>query len=122
MTADAILKDFTHYFGRMLGRRTIQTRSPFLYQSVVFAARDRLMERWARTRMAIERDDNRRTAYLSLEFLMGRLLRNALLSLGIERETAEALGRLGIELEEVYERESDAGLGNGGLGRLPPAS
>ena len=100
MTADAILKDFTHYFGRMLGRRTIQTRSPFLYQSVVFAARDRLMERWARTRMAIERDDNRRTAYLSLEFLMGRLLRNALLSLGIERETAEALGRLGIELEE----------------------
>ncbi len=118
MTADAILKDFTHYFGRMLGRRTIQTRSPFLYQSVVFAARDRLMERWARTRMAIERDDNRRTAYLSLEFLMGRLLRNALFNLGIERETAEALGRLGIELEEVYEREWDAGLGNGGLGRL----
>ncbi|HEX5788475.1 MAG TPA: glycogen/starch/alpha-glucan phosphorylase [Woeseiaceae bacterium] len=118
MTADAILKDFTHYFGRMLGRRTIQTRSPFLYQSVVYAARDRLMERWARTRMAMERDDNRRTAYLSLEFLMGRLLRNALLNLGIEGETAEALSRLGIELEDVYEREWDAGLGNGGLGRL----
>lgn len=118
MTADAILKDFTHYFGRMLGRRTIQTRSPFLYQSVVYAARDRLMERWARTRMAIERDDNRRCAYLSLEFLMGRLLRNALLNLGIEGETAEALSRLGIELEDVYEREWDAGLGNGGLGRL----
>ncbi len=118
MTADAILKDFTHYFGRMLGRRTIQTRSPFLYQSVVFAARDRLMERWARTRMAIERDDNRRTAYLSLEFLMGRLLRNALINLGIEGDTAEALSRLGIELEDVYEREWDAGLGNGGLGRL----
>ncbi len=118
MTADAILKDFTHYFGRMLGRRTIQTRSPFLYQSVVYAARDRLMERWARTRMAIERDDNRRTAYLSLEFLMGRLLRNALINLGIEGDTAEALSRLGIELEDIYEREADAGLGNGGLGRL----
>jgi len=118
MTADAILHDFTHYFGRMLGRRTIQTRSPFLYQAVVFAARDRLMERWARTRMAIERDDNRRVAYLSLEFLMGRLLRNALLNLGIEDETGEALGRLGIQLEDVYEREWDAGLGNGGLGRL----
>ena len=118
MDADAILKDFTHYFGRMLGRRTIRTKSPFLYQAVVFAARDRLMERWARTRMATERDDNRRVAYLSLEFLMGRLLRNALLSLGIEGETREALGRLGLELEEVYEREWDAGLGNGGLGRL----
>ncbi len=118
MTADAILEDFTHYFGRMLGRRTISTKSPYLYQSVVFAARDRLMERWAKTRMAMERDNNRHTAYLSLEFLMGRLLRNALLNLGIEGETREALGRLGLELEDVYDREHDAGLGNGGLGRL----
>ena len=48
MTADAILSDFTHYFGRMLGRRTIKGGSPFLYQAVVYAARDRLMERWSR--------------------------------------------------------------------------
>ena len=118
MTADAILKDFTHYFGRMLGRRTINTRSPFLYQSVVYAARDRLMERWGETRIAMERDDNRRVSYLSLEFLMGRLLRNALLNLGIEGETEEALSRLGLALEDVYDAEWDAGLGNGGLGRL----
>ena len=118
MTADAILEDFTHYFGRMLGRRTISTKSPYLYQAVVFAARDRLMERWASTRMAMERNDNRQVAYLSLEFLMGRLLRNALLNLGIEGETREALGRLGLQLEDVYDREWDAGLGNGGLGRL----
>jgi starch phosphorylase len=118
MTSDAILKDFTHYFGRMLGRRTIRTKSPFLYQAVVYAARDRLMERWGRTRLAMERDDSRRVSYLSLEFLMGRLLRNALLNLGIEKETSEALNRLGLELEDVYDRELDAGLGNGGLGRL----
>jgi len=118
MTSDAILKDFTHYFGRMLGRRTVRTKSPFLYQSVVYAARDRLMERWARTRMAAERDDSRRVSYLSLEFLLGRLLRNALLSLGIVDETAEALQRIGLALEDVYDREHDAGLGNGGLGRL----
>ncbi len=118
MTADAILKDFTHYFGKMLGRRTIHTRSPFLYQAVVYAARDRLMERWAKTSLAIERDSNRRVAYLSLEFLMGRLLHNALLNLGIEDDTQEALGRLGLELEQVYDKEADAGLGNGGLRRL----
>jgi starch phosphorylase len=118
MTADAILEDFTRYFGRMLGRRTIRTKSPFLYQSVVFAARDRLMERWARTRIATERADNRSVCYLSLEFLMGRLLRNALLNLGIEGETVEALNRLGLNLATVCEREHDAGLGNGGLGRL----
>jgi starch phosphorylase len=118
LTAEAILKDVTHYFGRMLGRRTVRTQSPFLYQAVVFATRDRLMERWGKTRKAIERDDNRRVSYLSLEFLMGRLLQNALLSLDIEDSTSEALHRIGMELEAVYEREHDAGLGNGGLGRL----
>jgi len=118
MTADAMLEDFTHYFGRMLGRQTIRTKSPFLYQAVVYAARDRLMERWAKTRNATESADRCRVAYLSLEFLMGRLLRNALLNLGIEGETSEALSRLGLDLEDVYEREQDTGLGNGGLGRL----
>ena len=118
MTADAMLEDFTHYFGRLLGRQTISKKSPFLYQAVVFAARDRLMERWAKTRKATQHDDRRRVAYLSLEFLMGRLLRNALLNLDIEDATAEALERLGLSLEDVYEREKDAGLGNGGLGRL----
>jgi starch phosphorylase len=118
MTADAILKDFTHYFGRMLGRRTIRTRSPFLYQAVVYTARDRIMERWAKTRLAMERDHVRRVSYLSLEFLMGRLLHNALLSIGTEDETREALNRLGLDLETVFDREWDAGLGNGGLGRL----
>ena len=118
MTADAILSDFTHYFGRMLGRRTIQVDSPFLYQSVVYAARDRLMERWNKTRNTVEANDSRRVAYLSLEFLMGRLLRNALLNLGMEEETTAALDRIGLDLEDVCEREKDTGLGNGGLGRL----
>jgi starch phosphorylase len=80
MTADAVLADFKHYFGRMLGRRTIRTKSPFLYQAVAFAARDRLTERWIQTRRATERDVNK--------------------------------------LEDIYDREQDAGLGNGGLGRL----
>ena len=118
MTSDAILADVTHYFGRMLGRRRIDLDSPSLYQSVVFAARDRLMERWADTQQLKEENDQRRVCYLSLEFLMGRLLRNALLNLGIEEETTQALDRLGMELEAIYEREADAGLGNGGLGRL----
>ncbi|MBT8071878.1 MAG: glycogen/starch/alpha-glucan phosphorylase, partial [Gammaproteobacteria bacterium] len=60
----------------------------------------------------------KRACYLSLEFLMGRLLRNALLNLGITDEASEALDRLGVNLEDVHEQEHDAGLGNGGLGRL----
>ena len=118
MTSDALLQDIIHYFSHSLGRRTIRTASPFLYQAVVYATRDRIMERWGDTRKAIERDHNRRVSYLSLEFLMGRLLRNALLNLDIEHEASEALQRLGLDLEDIFEREQDAGLGNGGLGRL----
>ena len=118
MHPDAILRDFTHYFGRALGRRTVRTDSPFPYQALTYATRDRLMERWGKTRMAIERDNNRRVSYLSLEFLMGRLLRNALLNLGIEEDADEAMKRIGLSLADVCEREHDAGLGNGGLGRL----
>ncbi len=118
MTADAILHDFSHYFGRTLGRRSVSAKAPFVYQAIVYAARDRLMERWRKTHDQVEAQDVRRVSYLSLEFLMGRLLRNALLSLDIEDETVEALNRLGLDLEDVYDREKDTGLGNGGLGRL----
>ena len=76
------------------------------------------MERWGRTNIALESRHSRRTHYLSLEYLMGRLLRNALLSLDIRDEAATALDRIGIRLEDLCECEHDAGLGNGGLGRL----
>jgi starch phosphorylase len=56
--------------------------------------------------------------YLSLEFLVGRLLRNAACNLGIESTLTEALGELGYVLEDIYEEERDPALGNGGLGRL----
>lgn len=118
MGPDALLEDFTHYFGRLLGRRTIRPNSPFVYQAIAYATRDRLMERWSQTNAALAQADGRRTAYLSLEFLMGRLLRNNLLNLGIAEVAAEALQRLGLNLADVENVEHDAGLGNGGLGRL----
>ncbi len=118
MSADALLRDLTHYFGHTLGRRTIRKQQPYMYQALTYAVRDRLMERWNRTNIASERDDQRRTCYFSLEFLMGRLLRNALISLDLEDAAKEALNRLGLTLADVCEQEHDAGLGNGGLGRL----
>lgn len=118
MEADQILSDTIHYHIRMLGRRTIHSEERFLYQALVHATRDRLMERWVKTRNTRERDNTRRTSYISLEFLMGRLLRNALLSLGITDEAGKALDAVGVELEEIHAQEHDAGLGNGGLGRL----
>ena len=118
MDATSLLEDFVRYFSRTLGRRAIYKESPFVYQALVYAVRDRLMERWNRTNIAVERTYQRRVHYLSLEFLMGRLLSNALLNLDLEDESEAALQRLGIDLEAVFESERDAGLGNGGLGRL----
>jgi starch phosphorylase len=118
MDSDALLASVRHYYTRMLGRRTVRTDNPFLYQAVVHATRDRLMERWNQSKIAVEKSGQRRACYLSMEFLMGRLLRNALLSLDLSEEAVEALEALGVELEEVLQAEHDAGLGNGGLGRL----
>ena len=118
LDADAILADTIHYHSRMLGRRTFRKHENFLYQALVYATRERLMERWINTRTNLERSQGKRACYISLEFLMGRLLRNALLSLGVTEQTEEALHRLGVELEDLHEQELDAGLGNGGLGRL----
>jgi len=118
MDSDAILADTIHYHSRMLGRRTIRRQEHFLYQAVVLATRDRLMERWIETRNRLETNHGKRACYLSLEFLMGRLLRNALLNLDITEAAGKALDRLGVELEDIHQQEHDAGLGNGGLGRL----
>ena len=82
------------------------------------AVRDRLVERWLRTQRACYELLAKRVYYLSLEFLPGRFLRNYLTSLQIEAEAQEALHSLGYDLEDIEEEEWDAGLGNGGLGRL----
>lgn len=118
MQADDILSDTIHYHIRMLGRRTVHRNEPFLYQALVHSTRDRLMERWVETRNILEISQAKRACYISLEFLMGRLLRNALLNLDITSETAAALGALSVDMEDIHAQEHDAGLGNGGLGRL----
>ena len=88
------------------------------YMSTAWAIRDQLAERWAATQRRYEQQDVKRVYYLSLEFLRGRTRGNALLNLGLKDETVEALLPLSYELETLEEREPDAGLGNGGLGRL----
>src|SRR5499427_1385585 len=88
------------------------------YLSLALTVRDRLIERWVRTQEAYYAHDAKRVYYLSLEFLMGRTLANSLLNLGFLDVAAQAMHELGYELEDLREAEWDAGLGNGGLGRL----
>ncbi len=87
-----------------------------LMSALALLARERLSQRWVATQAA-ERGE-RRVYYLSMEFLIGRTLGNALDALGLAGVAAAALRALGRQLEEVEQQEADAGLGNGGLGRL----
>ncbi len=113
-----LVEDFRRYYTYTLGRDR-HCRSPhYAYHALVLTLRDRLMERWKSTRYAYEGNDVRHTYYLSLEFLMGRTLGNAMLNLDLDENTTLAMQCLGQELETLVENENDAGLGNGGLGRL----
>jgi len=88
------------------------------YQSIAIAVRTRLMDKWLQTEERYRKTGAKKVYYLSLEFLMGRTLQNAVVNLDIEHEAREAIRKLGMVLEDAYEQEYDAGLGNGGLGRL----
>lgn len=88
------------------------------YYALSLAVRDRLVRRWLRTQFEYNKKDSKRVYYLSLEYLMGRLLGNALINLNYYDECREILLRDGYNLEEIMEYEKDMGLGNGGLGRL----
>jgi starch phosphorylase len=95
------------------------TASDFdVYRALAHAVGDRLTERWFATQDAYYRRDVKRAYYLSLEFLTGRALYNNVVNLGVEPAVREALACVGFDLDELREPEWDAGLGNGGLGRL----
>ncbi len=118
MDAKSIAEDFRRHFNRTLGRDRRCKSAFYMYEALVLALRDRLMERWRATRYAYDEEDCKRVYYLSMEFLIGRTLGNAMLNLGLCHEVEQGLHDLGVLLEEVQEAELDAGLGNGGLGRL----
>jgi starch phosphorylase len=88
------------------------------YHAVVLSLRENLTERWIATQQEYYRASAKRLYYLSLEFLLGRLLRNYTLCLDLSEEYREAVDVLGLSYEEITELEWDAALGNGGLGRL----
>ena len=86
--------------------------------SFAYAVRELAMTRWIATQRAYVDHDVKRVYYLSMEFLMGRLLENNIAALGCQDASRKALKELGIDYEALVNEEVDAGLGNGGLGRL----
>jgi len=118
MDPRSVKKDLLRHYHLTLGRTQTVCGERYLYDAAALAVRDRLVERWRSTRECYRESGTRRVAYLSLEYLMGRALNNAVLNLDMESALAESLQSFGCALEEVLEQERDPGLGNGGLGRL----
>jgi starch phosphorylase len=110
----AVLAKLTYAVGKAPDVAT--PRDWFL--AVTFATRDIIVGRWLESLNAVYGDGRKRVYYLSLEFLIGRLLFDALSNLGVAQPMAEALDELGVNLTDLRRIEPDAALGNGGLGRL----
>ena len=111
---DAVLRHLKSTFAR---DRVTATRNDW-WMATCMAARDQMLERYIDTQAQHASKNVRRVYYLSLEYLMGRVLTNNLVNLQLRDVATEALAELGQNLENIADEEADMGLGNGGLGRL----
>ncbi len=114
----SIKKDFMDHLNFTLVKDEYSATSYNQYQALSNTIRDRLIERWIRTQRTQHIQKAKRVYYLSLEFLMGRVLGNNIMNLGIEEEVRSAMEDLDLDLNALEDQEKDMGLGNGGLGRL----
>ncbi|MEW6673134.1 MAG: glycogen/starch/alpha-glucan phosphorylase [Thermodesulfobacteriota bacterium] len=115
---DSLKNDIRRHILFSLGNDPDKTDLYSIYMGLAYCVRDRLLERWVKTQRSLYDTLAKRVYFLSLEFLPGRFLKNYLISLNMEEEARRALQEMGIDLDELEEEEWDAGLGNGGLGRL----
>ncbi|MTI63323.1 glycogen/starch/alpha-glucan phosphorylase [Methylophaga sp.] len=118
MSSSDLVNDFKRYYGTHLAQDKGCASGHYLYSALALTLRDRLFNRMKHTKHTYAEAQCKQAYYLSMEFLMGRAMGNAALNLGLEKETTKALNELGMSFEELIEMEHDAGLGNGGLGRL----
>ena len=104
---------------KALFRKTLEeANEQQVYQAVAYTVKDTIIDNWLETQKAYEKEDPKTVYYLSMEFLMGRALGNAMINLKEYKEVGEALDELGINIDLVEDQERDPALGNGGLGRL----
>jgi starch phosphorylase len=113
-----IIKSFLEHLEFTLGRDKYAATLFDIYNALAYAVRDRMVERWLDTQEAYYNGDPKRIYYLSMEYLMGRTMESSLINLGMLDLFCEAMESLGHDFAKLIDEEQDAGLGNGGLGRL----
>ena len=111
---DEILGKLSRHYGRTIEDAT----KSHIYKATALTVRDTIMKRWTEYRRSQRTAQRKELFYLSFEFLMGRSLGNNLLNVGLTEDYEAVLQSMGCSLDEIASQESDAGLGNGGLGRL----
>ena len=123
----SLQSSFVRHCVNTLGRTRTNLDSFAAFQAAAYTyniiphiprVRDRMLQRWNATQEQHEKQCVKMVYYLSLEFLLGRSLSNAVLALGLKGPFGEAMREMGMDLEDLAEQECDAALGNGGLGRL----
>jgi starch phosphorylase len=117
-TKEEFQGEFVRHVETTLARSLYNCDELAAYQAASQAIRDRLIVAWNKTQQKHTLRDPKRIYYLSLEFLMGRAMDNAMLNLNIKELTGDGVSGFGFRLEDLIEKEPDAALGNGGLGRL----
>ncbi|KAE8854054.1 hypothetical protein HRS9122_01046 [Pyrenophora teres f. teres] len=117
-TPDDFTKDTVRHIETTLARSLFNCDEGAAYAGTALAFRDRLVLDWNKTQQSQTFADQKRVYYLSLEFLMGRALDNAMLNVEQKDTATKGLGDLGFRMEDIISQEHDAALGNGGLGRL----
>ncbi|QPG75074.1 Non-essential glycogen phosphorylase [Brettanomyces nanus] len=115
---DQLESQIINHVETTLARSMYNCDSLAAYQALSTSIRDKLILHWNKTQQMHTLREVKRIYYLSLEFLMGRALDNAMINLGIKELCCKSTDELGFNLEDVIDVEPDAGLGNGGLGRL----
>ncbi|TVY13232.1 Glycogen phosphorylase [Lachnellula arida] len=118
VSKDDFEKEVVRHVETTLARSMFNCDETAAYAAASLAFRDRLITEWNRTQQRQTFADTKRVYYLSLEFLMGRALDNAMLNVGLKNIAKEGLSELGFRIEDIINQEHDAALGNGGLGRL----
>jgi len=113
----SLTQSFAHHLEYEVGKYKDATRED-IYHALALTVRDTLIDRWNEAYELQRKQKSKRVYYLSMEFLLGRLLETNLVNLGMRGATRRALQELGEDLDAVVQEEPDAGLGNGGLGRL----
>jgi len=117
-TADELKTSILAKLTYTVGKNPIAASQRDWFLAVAHATRDIVVERWIESTNRAYQDDRKRVYYLSLEFLVGRMLYDAMTNVGVVEPMTAALSQLGVDLGALRRIESDAALGNGGLGRL----